>query len=215
MASSTYMAGRRKYGRPQAMLWAENSGQLESGFYIPNGFEVGYDDDEIADLTQLNQFLILSDHNRSPINFSNERIEQKKRMINGRMRSFYVADKLKIDVSWETLPSRGFAYKPKFNASGIATSPTDDQDRYTADGGAGGVEILEWYENHPGPFWVYLAYDKNTNFKDPINPDTQYERLGQYNQILQMYISNFSYTVSKRGRSTHDFWDISVSLEEV
>lgn len=215
MATSAYMAGRKKYGRPQAMLWSENAGQLNNGIYVPNGFEVGYDDDSITDLTSLNQFLILSDHNRSPINFGIDRIEQRQRMINGRMRSFYVADKLTLSVSWSMLPSRGFSYKPDFNEFGIATSPADIQDRFTVDGGAGGVEMLEWYENHPGPFWVYLAYDKHTNFKDPINPDSQYERLAEYNQIIQMYISDFSYNISKRGNSTHDFWDISVALEEV
>lgn len=215
MATSAYLTGRKKYGRPQAMLWSENAGTLQNGTYVPNGFEVGYDDASITDLTLLNQFLILSDHNRSEIGFNIERIEQRQRMINGRMRSFHIADKLQMNISWTMLPSRGFAYKAKFNEFGTATSPADIQDRYTADGGAGGVEMLDWYENHPGPFWVYLAYDKNTNFKDPINPDTQYERLAEYNQIIQMYISNFSYSVVKRGTSTYDFWDISVSLEEV
>lgn len=215
MANSTYMSGRKKYGRPQAILWSENAGQLNNGIYVPNGYEVGYDDDSITDLTLLNQFLVLSDHNRSAINFGNQRIEQRQRMVNGRMRSFYVADKLTMNVSWSNLPSRGFAYKAKFNEFGNATSPVDTQDRFTVDGGAGGVEMLEWYENHSGPFWVYLAYDKNANFKDPINPDSQYERLAEYNQIIQMYITDFSYTVTKRGTSTHDFWDITVALEEV
>lgn len=215
MANSAYMAGRKKYGRPQAMLWADNPGQIDNGVYVPRGFEVGYDDDSITDITLLNQFLVLSDHNRSSMNFGTQRIEQRQRMVNGRMRSFYVADKLTINLSWSMLPSRGFAYKAKFNELGNATSPADIQDRYTADGGAGGVEMLQWYETHPGPFWVYLAYDKNTNFVDPINPDSQYERLAQYNQIIQMYITDFSYTVVQRGNGTHDFWDISVALEEV
>jgi hypothetical protein len=215
MATSTYLAGRKKYGRPQAMLWSENAGTLQNGIYVPNGFEVGYDDDSITDLTLLNQFLILSDHNRDELKFDFQRIEQRQRMINGRMRSFHVADKLQLNVSWDMLPSRGFAYKAKFNEFGKATSPVDTNDRYTVDGGAGGVELLSWYESHPGPFWVYLAYDKNTNFKDQIDPDSQYERLAEYNQIIQMYISDFSYSVVQRGNSTHDFWNISVSLEEV
>ena len=210
MATSSYMNGRRKYGRPQAMLWADNSGKLEAGVYMPNGFEVGYDDDEILDLTQLNQFIILSDHNRKPIDMSFDRIEQRQRMINGRMRSYHVADKLKIDVSWDMLPSRSFAGKPNFSTTG-ANSLAADQ-KYTVDGGAGGIELLDWYKAHPGPFWVYLAYDKHSDFKAAGN---EYNRLAQYNQVIEMYIADFSYSIVKRGTSTHDFWNISVSLEEV
>jgi len=210
MATSAYMNGRKKYGRPQAMLWADNPGRLESGAYIPNGFEVGYDDDDILDLTQLNQFIILSDHNRKELDFSFDRIEQRERMINGRMRSYHVADKLKLNVSWDMLPSRSFANDPNFSTTG-ATALAKDQ-KYTADGGAGGVDLLDWYKAHPGPFWVYLAYDKHSDFKAIGN---QYGRLAQYNQVVEMYIADFSYAVVKRGTSNHDFWNISVSLEEV
>lgn len=210
MATSAYMNGRKKFGRPQGMLWADNPGRLEAGAYIPNGFEVGYDDENIFDLTQLNQFIILSDHNRKPIDMSFDRIEQRQRMINGRMRSYHVADKLNLSVSWDFLPSRSFANKPEFSSTGANALANDQQ--YTVDGGAGGVELLDWYKSHPGPFWVYLAYDKHSDFK---NAGNQYERMSQYNQVVEMYISDFSYSVVKRGTSTHDFWNITVSLEEV
>jgi hypothetical protein len=169
-----------------------------------------YDDGDILDLTQLNQFIILSDHNRKPIDMAFERIEQRKRMVNGRMRSYHVADKLKIDVSWEMLPSRSFANDPNFSSAGATTLANDQQ--YTADGGAGGVMLLDWYTSHPGPFWVYLAYDKHSDFSTIGN---EYGRLSQYNQVIEMYIADFSYSVVKRGTSTYDFWNISVSLEEV
>lgn len=210
MATSAYMNGRKKYGRPQAMLWSENSGILSNGKYVPNGYEVGYDDASITDLTTLNQFIILSDHNRSPIDFSFTRIEQRQRMINGRMRSFHVADKMAIKLSWENLPSRSFASKPNFKSTGAPTQALDNF--YTVDGGAGGLDILDWYQNHPGSFWVFLAYDNNSNF---AGDSTRYNRLGEYNQIVEMYISDFSYTVEKRGASNHDLWNIQVSLEEV
>jgi hypothetical protein len=210
MTTSSYMNGRKKFGRPQAMLWAENPGRLDAGAYIPNGYEVGYDSTDIFDLTQLDQFIILSDHNRGPIEFSFDRIEDRQRMVNGRMRSYHIADKLKINVSWDMLPSRSFANNPNFTTSGANSLSPDQQ--YTADGGAGGVEILDWYKAHPGPFWVYLAYDKHTDFEATGN---QYERMAQYNQVLEMYVADFSYSVAKRGTSTHDFWNISVSLEEV
>lgn len=210
MATATYMNGRKKYGRPQAMLWADNPGTLAEGIYAPNGYEVGYDSTDITDLTLLDQFIILSDHNRSPIDFSFNRIEQRQRMINGRMRSFHIADKLNLNVSWSMLPSRSFAGKANFAEDGSTTYPVSEA--YTVDGGAGGVDLLNWYQSHPGSFWVYLAYDKNSSFE---GIETQYSRLSEYNQIIEMYISNFAYTVEKRGNGTHDFWNIQVSLEEV
>lgn len=238
MANNQYMSGRKKYNRPQGMLWADNSGTIENGIYVPRGYEVGYDSDEVTDLTLLNQFIILSDDNRSEINFKPTRIEKRERMINGRMRSFHVADKLTIDLSWDMLPSRSFSKNPKFDASGDITGLTSSVDhdnnvetpnkpikfsgspyaadqQYTTDGGAGGVELLSWYEQHPGPFWVYLAYDKYSNFTDGSIENSRYSKLAQYNEIIQMYIADFSYSVVKRGGSNYDFWNISVSLEEV
>jgi hypothetical protein len=242
MATAAYMNGRKKYGRPQAMLWSENSGRIESGAYVPNGFEVGYDDAEIIDLTQLNQFIVLSDHGRKAIDFAFDRIEQRERMVNGRMRSYHIADKLKINVSWDMLPSRSFSLPTSFNEDGKQSSLITESDhdsnpltpsknivsasgspyyadqQYTADGGAGGVDLLDWYRAHPGPFWVYLAYDNYSEIRNASNQETDessYQKLNKYNQIVEMYIADFSYSVVKRGTSTHDFWNISVSLEEV
>ena len=205
MTSSAYMAGRKKYGRPQAMLWADSPGTIENGLYIPNNLEVS-----AANGGQLgDQFIALSDDNRQPIDFSVERIEKRERMINGRMRSYHIADKLSISTSWQRLPSRAFALDPNFDANGI---PDADSFKYTTDGGAGGVEMLDWYEKHQGSFWVFLAYDKYSTFG---NDDAAYAHLPHYNQVIEMFFSDFSYSVEKRGTSTHDFWNISVTLEEV
>ena len=213
MTTSTYMVGRKKYSRPQAMLWADNSGTLVDGLYVPNGYEVGGDTGAETDTSLFNQFLILSDNNRSPIDFNPTRIERRERMINGRMRSYHIADKLTINTSWEFLPSRSYFTVPDFNpTTGISPHAGNYDTEYTTDGGAGGVEILDWYENHQGPFWVYLAYDKYSNFgKD----ESAYGHLAQYNQIIEMYFADFNYSVVKRGGSNHDFWNISVTLEEV
>jgi hypothetical protein len=230
-----YLSGRKKYARPQAMLWSENSGAIVNETYVPIGFEVGANAPEDTDQSLINQFLVLSDDSRSPLSFSNERIETKERMINGRMRSYYVADKLSISTSWDMLPSRSFSTRPGFDENGnptqLATEIDHDNDeltpdkitqfagspyardqQYTTDGGAGGVELLKWYEAHPGPFWVFLAYDRYDNFEGANN---QYQQLHKYNQVVEMFISDFSYSVQKRGGSNYDFWDISVTLEEV
>lgn len=226
MASVDYIVGRKKYSRPQALLWADNPGSLvvleggtanEQRFYVPGGYENRTDPSTISDTELLNSFIILSDDGRSPIDFSTERIEKRERMINGRMRSYHIADKLNISFSWDMLPSRSYRTSPNFNPddgtsnlNGTRGAGFDQE--FTTDGGAGGVEILKWYEDHSGPFWVYLAYDKNTSFQNRSN---QYGQLDKYNQVVEMYFSDFSYSVVKRGNGGHDFWNVSVTLEEV
>jgi hypothetical protein len=115
------------------------------------------------------------------------------------------------------LPSRAFSVNPQFNvATGLPTASvgltqlsTDRQ--YTVDGGAGGNELLDWYQNHTGSFYVFLAYDKKGNFAET----GQYSHLAEYNEVIEMFITSFDYTVVKRGGSNFDFWNISVTLEEV
>jgi hypothetical protein len=231
MATQTYINGRRKYARPQAMLWANNSGTLTNGIYVPNGYEVNADTTGITDESLLNEFLILSDDGRGEIDFNNNRIEKRERMINGRMRSYHIADKLTISTSWTMLPSRSFGLNPEFNSNGksslinpgyrsdllssednLTTRNTLFAQQYTTDGGAGGVDIVDWYDSHKGSFWVYLAYDKYSNFG---TDDLAYAHLSQYNQLIEMFVSDFNYTVVKRGGSNYDFWNISCTLEEV
>lgn len=205
-----YFDGRQKYSRPQAMMWAETD-DIYDAITVPNS---------IADQSTV---LILSDHNRSPIDVNKIRIETRERMINGRMRSYHTADKLSLSCSWDMLPSRAYAADPNFNLStgvpqnallsAYTANPRDNAEfQYTVDGGAGGVEILDWYEGHTGSFWVYLAYDKYNSFSESSNP---YEFLGVYNEGIEMYISDFSYSVQKRGANKYDYWNISVTLEEV
>jgi hypothetical protein len=242
-----YMLGRKKWARPQAMIWCDEQPSLDAnGNFIPVGYELGSDPTGISASSLEQSFIIISDHNRSSINMTNERIEQRQRMANGTMRSFFIADKLSIDTSWSRLPSRGFKDYPGFNNENTSEVPNVDtsgkpqlmaqpysggqevpavpsgsklypQEQYTADGGAGGGEMLEWYENHTGPFWVLLSYDKYANFgKDQNGSDNAArQKLDQYSQAIQMYISNFNYSVIKRGGNNFDMWDISVTLEEV
>jgi hypothetical protein len=212
MATNVYMTSRRKYQRPQAMLWANNPGTLSNGFYIPNGFEIGQNPENAEETDLLNEFLVLSDDNREAIDFQPLRIERRERMINGRMRSYHIADKLTISTSWSMLPSRSFESYPNFDFE-TAQPDTFAGEQYTTDGGAGGVEILDWYSSHQDSFWVYLAYDKYSNFED--EDEKKYARLAQYNQILEVYIADFNYSVVKRGGSNYDFWNIAVTLEEV
>lgn len=214
MANANYIRGRWAISglkaRPQAVLWSDNFGTLDSTIYTnPNTGASASLQLAVPNGAEYTNFLILSDHNRSELEFTKNRIENRKRMINATMRSYHVADKLEISFSWENLPSRSFNKAPEFNPNTGKPTATNLED-YTVDGGAGGVEILDWYENHNGAFWMLLSYDKYNEFTS-----NQYDYLGQYNQLVQVYFSSFDYTVVKRGGTNHDLWNISVSLEEV
>jgi hypothetical protein len=202
IATPTYVSGRKKYARPQAMLWSNNSGTISEGVRLPSGYEK-------------EDFLILSDHNRGEIGISQQRIENRQRMINGTMRSYHTADKISISCGWARLPSRSYSRNVNFDSSG---SPTlSGATEYTVDGGAGGVELLDWYESHSGPFYVYLGYDKynSDSFKVAGNvTDESFNYLSVYNDVRLMYFSNFDYSVEKRGGTNFDFWTINMSLEE-
>lgn len=214
MATSAYMAGRRAFlagaTRPQAILFSNNSGTLDSGKYVPNG-------------TEWEDFIILTDGNRGEIGMSKQRIESRQRMVNGNMRSYWTADKLNLSTSWSRIPSRAYSESVNFDsATGQITDDPENYSMYTVDGGAGGVDILNWYEDHPGPFYVFLAYDK---FR--INGIENFNRLNGYNEVLKMYFSSFDYSIEKRGGTNtgnmwtnnkttgYDFWNISLALEEV
>ena len=196
MVSSAYLNSRKKWDRPQAIIWSNNPGTLdENGNLIINGFE-GED------------FIILSDHNRDPIDFSVDRIENRKRMVNGHMRSYHIADKLRISTAWSLLPSRSYNKDPDFSDGGNTTASNLVEN--TADGGAGGADLLNWYNNNPGSFYMFVSYDKNSKLNS-----VPYQNLGIYSEVIEVYFSSFNYNVIKRGATNHDLWDISVSLEEV
>ena len=201
-STSSYISGRKRYARPQAMIWANNFGTISEGVRFPIGNEK-------------EDFIILSDHNRGEISIAQQRVETRQRMINATMRSYHVADKINISCSWSRLPSRSYSRNVNFNMAGQST--LSGATEYTVDGGAGGVELLDWYESNSGPFYVYLAYDKynNDSFKVAGSvTDESFNYLSIYNDVRLMYFSSFDYSIEKRGGTNFDFWNISVSLEE-
>jgi len=85
----------------------------------------------------------LSDHNRSPISLSFDKIENKERMANGTLRKFVVATKRTIKASWEDLPR---------------------EDIHTADGFWGANSIKNFYDTSSNSaFWVTINYGDGTN----------------------------------------------------
>lgn len=165
--------------------------------YIPTGDE-------------FDNFIILTDDNRQFIDISYNRIEKRERMINGRMRSYHVADKLNISTNWDMVPSKAFTEGPNILSTGFIENGQRGAIKITTDGGAGGAEMKAWYDNNVGSFWVYLAYD---DYKTSGGADS-YDRLVGYGQPIEMFFSSFAHTVQKRS-GTYDYWNVQLSLEEV
>lgn len=78
-----------------------------------------------------------SDHSRSDLSEDTERIGTADRMANGRLRSFFVADKRSWSVSWDSIPA---------------------PDEMTADGKQGGKAIEEFYKTTRGDFLMRLTH---------------------------------------------------------
>lgn len=102
----------------------------------------------------------VTDHNRSELSVAVDRIENVKRMANGRMRKYVIADKRNFTVSWTNLP---------------------DRKEWTVDGFWGGKEIESFYNSNAGEFElkvtngdgrvetffvVFKDFDKKINKRD-------------------------------------------------
>lgn len=204
MVSSAYLSSRKKWNRPQAVILSNNSNGISAGVPQIEGLE-GED------------FLILSDHNRSEIGISLNRIENRKRMANGHLRSYHIADKVSVSMSWNMLPSRSHSGKAEFYDEGNQLIDGKIKNtllaEYTADGGAGGADLVKWHQNNTGSFYMFLAYDNPNQFIGEAAYDI--ENLYVYSDVIEVFFSSFDYKIIKRGQSNHDLWDISASFEEV
>lgn len=209
-----YSDARRRYkhvnARPQAMVWANNEGYVgTSGYDTGTAYPFGAEGED---------FIITSDHNRSSISIDKMRIENKQRMVNGNMRSYWTDDKVTINCSWNLLPSRAYQKEQvvlsadppisRFSQAPYQQFPPNSE--YTADGGAGAVDMLTWYNETHGPFWVFLSYDNFSAYE--TNPD-KWEQFARYGDRYHVFFNSFNYSIEKRG--LYDMWNVSVTLEEV
>lgn len=127
----------------------------------------------------------VSEHNRSSASLEIERIEKTQRMSNGSLRKIWIADKKLFSASWSMLPT--------YNTM-------------TVDGGMGASEIQSFYLNKgKGAFKVKISYN-GVSARD---------------EIISMVFTSCSFTVIKRNVKSssasvpQEFWDVSLSLEEV
>lgn len=78
----------------------------------------------------------ITDHNRSPLGVSVERIEKTHRLANGTMRKWVIADKRTFSCSWEMLPKKT---------------------AQTVDGFWGGEAIEDFYNGTVGSFPLHIT----------------------------------------------------------
>lgn len=124
-------------------------------------------------------FRKITDHNRQPLSVSVERIEKKKRMVNGTLRRYTVAKKRTWSTSWDMLPSK----------NGVSGGFS------TADGGYAAEDIEAFHNSNNGAFQMQLRRGDGTV------------------ETVTVMISDFSKDIAKRG--VVDFWNVSITLEEV
>lgn len=79
----------------------------------------------------------ITDHNRTPIVVSHMRIESRRRMANGMLRNFTIAQKRDIKAAWDMVPT---------------------QDIKTVDGFWGMGSLLNFYNTTFGDFNLTLTY---------------------------------------------------------
>ena len=127
----------------------------------------------------------LSEHNRQSATMDIMRIEKTQRMSNGSLRKIFIADKDTLAVSWTQLPSYS---------------------NMTADGHWGAMNIKEFYES-VGQGVV----------KVKVSPNGVAGREKQ----MTMSFTSASFIMTKRNvkmngiTTPQEFWDVSITLEEV
>ena len=140
----------------------------------------------------------VTDHGRGSLNMSTERIGSDKRMVDGTLRRQYIAVKRSWSVSWDNNPSTNEVvngYK-------------------TVDGGWSGEEMEMFYQTTPGVFRMVLRRGSASGLSVPLGASTigpPFEDDNFYG--VNVMFTEFSKEVVKRGLV--DFWNISVTLEEV
>ena len=133
----------------------------------------------------------ITDHNRDPLDIGYERIEKSNRMADGTLRRYVVGKKRTFTLSWSMLPSATTqSYGGK---TGLGT----------VDGGWGGGEIESFHNSTDGAFYMKIRKG---------NDEAKASNDGTIEQVTVM-ITDFNKTVVKRG--VIDFWDLSITLEEV
>jgi hypothetical protein len=139
----------------------------------------------------------VTDHGRGPLQQNTERIGTDKRMADGTLRRQHIGVKRTWQVSWENIPSTNTV------SSGYKT----------IDGGMAGEDIENFYYSNPGKFRMVLKRGSAINKSTPNPAESALPYSDQDFYIVNVMLTEFTKEVRKRGKV--DFWNLSVTLEEV
>lgn len=180
-------ADEKRWLRPSIMAFSENLPTLVEGALTGT-------------------FKYLTDDNRSPLQVSFDRIEYKQRMINGRMRSYHISDKKIYSASWDLIPSRSI--NPNLSNLDFISEKYYSGETVTNSNFLAADEMLEWYEDHTGEFYMILSYDRQHVFGDE---NESYNKISAACEIVPVFFEDFSYSIEKRGQY-NDLWSVSMTL---
>lgn len=140
----------------------------------------------------------VSDHGRGPLQQNTERVGTDKRMADGTLRRQHIGIKRTWQVSWENLPSTN----------------TVSTGYKTVDGGMAGEDIEAFYFSQIQKFRMVLKRGSAVNLAVPSGASTAGAPFQDQNFYgVDVMITDFQKEVTKRGKV--DFWNLSVTLEEV
>lgn len=153
------------------------------------------------------QWYRLTDHNRRPIDITTTRIEKENRMANGTLRKYVVDTKDIISTSWEFVPAN---------------------DKITVNDSVGVVDhnysiawLSAFYNANAGlPIYLKVAISQYTDPNIGLAPTAGTYVVAQTPggvgaaKIYQVFISEFSRTISKRTKVT-DYVDCSIEFTEI
>lgn len=115
----------------------------------------------------------VTEHNRSEFSINPKRIENVKRMSNGSLRKYFVADKKEFSLSWDMLPS----YRT-----------------LTVDGGWGAEDLRQFYSSSAG--------QSTFNIRVNIAKDGSNQESANYESYTVSIVSA-TFILQKRGLQPH------------
>jgi hypothetical protein len=150
----------------------------------------------------------LTDHNRQPIQYAPQRIEQVQRMANGTMRKFVVANKAIYNTSWQAVPSASQTISSQSGVSLTSYQPT-------VDGKKGAGFMKAFYDAYNLiPVWLKLTFATDNTTGTSHTPSQLAMPSTVNNQVLQVFMTDFEYTINQRF-TLIDYVDITMQFTEV
>jgi hypothetical protein len=136
----------------------------------------------------------ITEHNRSDISISIERIEKIVRTSNGTLRKNHIADKRKFSMSWTMLPS----YRT-----------------LTVDAGWGAEDLRSFYLSDDGKkeFNIRINLAKDGTDRSSTGAAYTPTMAKTSSELYTVVFGGCNFSVVKRGLQPH--WNVSIELEEV